>query len=117
MEGGREPILSERTPLIGVGYLGVVGRVDGSWYREIEDSGVFAQSLGIGLAFLSGILMTAYSSMLKLLVKMDTMQVVLMRGLLQALVMSIIILVKGLDFRATRELRVALILLMVALTG
>jgi len=111
-EGGRGPVLSERTPL-----LGVVGRVDGSWYQEIEDNGFFAQFLGIGLAFLSGVLMTAYSSMLKLLVTMDTMQVAAMRGLLQALVMAIIVLVKGLDFRQARELKVAFILILVAVTG
>jgi len=95
-----------------------IGRVvDGHWYQEIEDNRVFAQFLGIGLAFLSGILMTAYSSMLKLLVDMEAMQVVVIRGIMQSVLMAIVILVKRLDFRATRELRVAFILFLVALTG
>jgi len=98
---------NEETPLL--------GRVqEGPWY---EQSPLRKQIMGIGLALLSGILMTAYSSMLKLLVEMDTMQVAAMRGVMQALVMAAMMLYKGLEFRATRELRAAGILFWVAVTG
>ena len=46
------------------------------------------KSLGLILAFISGVLMTTYSSMLKLITVMDSMQVVIIRGALQLVIMG-----------------------------
>ena len=43
---------------------------------------------GLLLAFLSGVMMTTYSSLIKTLEEMDVMQVVVIRGLLQVSVMG-----------------------------
>ena len=49
--------------------------------------------LGICLAFFSGLIMTIYSAILKIIV-MDTLQVVVIRGLLQFTIMAAINLTK-----------------------
>ena len=75
------------------------------------------RSLGLTLAFVSGVLMTAYSSMIKILVDMDSMQVVVIRGLMQMILMGSIALYKGLSFRGAREPKVPLLLFLVSITG
>ena len=44
--------------------------------------------LGLLLAFLSGVMMTTYSSLIKTLQEMDVMQVVVIRGVLQVSIMG-----------------------------
>ena len=46
------------------------------------------RSFGLLLAFLSGVMMTTYSSLIKTLEEMDVMQVVVIRGLLQVSIMG-----------------------------
>ena len=46
------------------------------------------RSLGLLLAFLSGVMMTTYSSLIKTLEEMDVMQVVVIRGVLQVSIMG-----------------------------
>jgi len=75
------------------------------------------KSLGLILAFLSGILMTAYSSMIKMLDHMDSMQVVVIRGVLQLVVMGAISVYKKLSFTGPKERFIPLLLFLVSLTG
>jgi len=75
------------------------------------------RSLGLLLALLSGVLMTAYSTMIKLLDSMDSMQVVVMRGALQLIVMGSSALIKGASFRGAKERQVPWLLLLIALSG
>ena len=72
---------------------------------------------GLGLAFLSGVLMTAYSSMIKMLGQMDSMQVVIMRGVLQMVVMLIVALYKKLHFFGDKSRAIVIFLFLVAFTG
>ena len=46
------------------------------------------RSFGLLLAFVSGVMMTTYSSLIKTLEEMDVMQVVVIRGLLQVSIMG-----------------------------
>ena len=73
--------------------------------------------LGLLLAFLSGVFMTAYSSMIQMLDEMDSMQVVVIRGVLQLGLMGSIAWHKGLSFTGAQEQYVLLVLFFVALTG
>jgi len=75
------------------------------------------RSLGLLLALLSGVMMTAYSTMIKLLDSMDSMQVVVMRGALQLMVMGVSALAKGASFRGAKEIQVPWLLLLIALSG
>jgi len=75
------------------------------------------RSLGLFLALLSGVMMTAYSTMIKLLDSMDSMQVVVMRGALQLMVMGVSALAKGASFRGAKEIQVPWLLLLIALSG
>jgi len=75
------------------------------------------RSLGLLLALLSGVLMTAYSTMIKLLDSMDSMQVVVIRGALQMIVMGSSALIKGASFRGAKERQVPWLLLLIALSG
>ena len=61
--------------------------------------------------------MTAYSSMIKMLKDMDSMQVVVIRGVLQLLIMGAIAKYKKLSFRGTKEIKIAICLFFVAFTG
>ena len=70
------------------------------------------RSFGLLLAFVSGVLMTAYSSMIKMLDTMDSMQVVVIRGLLQLLVMGSVARYKKMSFRGTESRRIAALLLL-----
>jgi len=73
---------------------------------------------GLLLALLSGVLMTAYSSMIKLLVDMDSQQVVIIRGILQLVMMGSLALYKGFKFTPPRsEVRTWVILFFIGLTG
>jgi len=75
------------------------------------------RSLGLLLAFVSGVLMTAYSSMIKMLDEMDSMQVVVIRGILQLVLMGSIACYKRLSFTGAREHCVPTVLFLVSLTG
>jgi len=50
--------------------------------------------LGISIALSSGVFMTIYSSLLKLLIEMDSMQVALVRGVIQVIFMSLILVIQ-----------------------
>jgi uncharacterized membrane protein len=75
------------------------------------------RSLGLLVALLSGILMVAYSSLIKILVEMDSMQVVIIRGLLQMLIFGTIALFKRLSFRGEASLYTLAMLTVVSVTG
>ena len=75
------------------------------------------RSLGLLVALLSGILMVAYSSMIKILEEMDSMQVVIIRGLLQMLIFGGIALFKRLSFRGEASRYTLLMLVIVSVTG
>ena len=75
------------------------------------------KSLGLLLAFVSGVLMTAYSSMIKMLVEMDSMQVVVMRGGLQMLVMGSLAYYNKQSFTGPKDRYLPALLFLVSLTG
>ena len=79
--------------------------------------GFCTHSLGILLAFVSGIFMTAYSSMIKLLVDMDSMQVVVIRGAIQLILMGGLAIYKKNSFLGPRERNPTIFMFLVALTG
>ena len=60
-------------------------------------SSCLQRSLGLLLAFLSGILLTTFSALLKK-VTMDPMQVVIIRGVLQSLIMGCVAIYKKQSF-------------------
>ena len=60
-------------------------------------SSYLQRSLGLLLAFLSGILLTTFSALLKL-VTMDPMEVVIIRGVLQSLIMACVAIYKKQSF-------------------
>jgi len=84
---------------------------------KMPENELFTRSLGLLLAFISGVLMTAYSSMIKMLKDMDSMQVVVIRGVLQLVIMGAIAKYKKLSFRGTTEAKIAICLFFVAFTG
>ena len=75
------------------------------------------RSTGLLLAFLSGVLMTVYSSMIKFLVEMDSMQVVIIRGVIQAVVLGAVAYYKKMSFIGSKERCVPVILFFVSITG
>ena len=75
------------------------------------------RSTGLLLAFISGVLMTAYSAMIKFLVEMDSMQVVVIRGTMQAVLLGGVACYKKNSFLGKREPWVPLLIFLVALTG
>jgi len=75
------------------------------------------QFFGLLLAFISGILMTAYSSMIKMLDHMDSMQVVVMRGVLQLVIMGTYAVYKKFSFTGPKEKFLPLLIFLVSFTG
>ena len=75
------------------------------------------RSTGLLLAFASGILMTAYSAMIKFLDEMDSMQVVIIRGTMQAVILGSVAAYNKSSFIGKRERWVPLLLFLVAFTG
>jgi len=71
---------------------------------------------GIFLAFLSGVFMTIYSSLLKLLIEMDSLQVALVRGVLQVIIMALI-LAKQTGWSGLKNFRTSVILGGIAISG
>ena len=65
-------------------------------------SSCLQRSLGLLLAFLSGILLTTFSALLKM-VTMDPMQVVIIRGVLQSLIMGCVAIYKKQSFKGEIE--------------
>lgn len=84
---------------------------------KLTENEFCTRSLGLLLAFISGVLMTAYSSMIKMLRDMDSMQVVVIRGVMQLVIMGAIAKYKKLSFRGTTEVKIAICLFFVAFTG
>ena len=85
--------------------------------REVKLSSQCSRSLGLLLAFISGIMMTTYSSMIKMLDRMDPMQVVVIRGVLQFSIMGSIAIYKSLSFWGLEDRRMTFYLSLVAITG
>ena len=82
------------------------------------ETGLLTRSFGLLLAFISGVLMTAYSSMIKMLEVMDPMQVVVVRGVLQLVIMGSIARYKNISWRGGSDnTRTSLLLFLVAATG
>jgi len=75
------------------------------------------RSFGLLLAFLSGVLMTAYSSMIKMLHEMDSMQVIIIRGVIQLLVFLIVALYKKHSFVGDAKKNTLIFLFLVVVTG
>ena len=61
--------------------------------------------------------MTAYSSMIKIVKDMDSMQLVVIRGLLQLVIMGLIAKYKNLPFLGPRTPKISCLLFLVAFTG
>ena len=84
---------------------------------KLRESELCTRFFGLFLAFISGVMMTTYSSMIKMLDEMDTMQVVVIRGFLQFSIMGSIALYKRLSFRGTTDRKIGLYLFVLAFTG
>ena len=84
---------------------------------KLKENEALLRTMGLLLAFISGVLMTAYSSMIKMLKDMDSMQVVVIRGVMQLVIMGSIAKYKKLSFRGTTESKMAICLFFVAFTG
>ena len=70
------------------------------WPKEkLRDNKCLTRYLGLILAFISGVMMTTYSSMIKMLETMDSMQVVVIRGSLQFFIMGSIAIYKNVPFK------------------
>eukprot|EP00088_Acartia_fossae_P008244 TRINITY_DN13925_c0_g1_i1.p1 TRINITY_DN13925_c0_g1~~TRINITY_DN13925_c0_g1_i1.p1 ORF type:complete len:486 (+),score=101.79 TRINITY_DN13925_c0_g1_i1:36-1493(+) len=108
----RSSRLSSAMSFVSVASSRISSRVDVESGKEL-----CGRSLGLLLAFVSGVIMTAYSSMLKMLVEMDSTQVVVIRGFLQLTIMGCIALYKQFSFIGARERFVPFTLFLVALTG
>jgi len=88
------------------------------WSRlKLPENSSSKRYLGLLLAFISGVMMTTYSSMIKMLDTMDSMQVVVIRGSLQFFIMGSIAMYKNVPFKGTDNRRVAMLLFIVAFTG
>ena len=100
-------------------FVSVASSFRSSKWSEVKmpENELFTRSFGLILAFISGVLMTAYSSMIKMLKDMDSMQVVVIRGVMQLVIMGMIAKYKKLSFRGTTELKIAGCLFLVAFTG
>ena len=87
--------------------------------KSSQHGELLARSFGLLLAFISGVLMTAYSSMIKMLDSMDSMQVVVVRGLIQFLVMLTVAQVKNISIKCgyIESYKTVVLLLLVAVTG
>lgn len=104
-------------------------------WPKLPESKSVTRYLGLFLAFISGVMMTTYSSMIKMLDTMDSMQVVVIRGSLQFFIMGSIAMYKNIPLKGnlfiqfifmifdfiistgTDNRRVAMLLFIVAFTG
>ena len=68
-------------------------------WPKLPESKSVTRYLGLFLAFISGVMMTTYSSMIKMLDTMDSMQVVVIRGSLQFFIMGSIAIYKNVPFK------------------
>jgi len=85
---------------------------------QLDDEGVVhTKLLGLSLALLSGVLMTVYSSLLKLLEETPSMQVVVVRGMLQQMVMAVVLMKRGTNPCSTKQPMAIFLLTAVAATG
>ena len=100
------PFYSEADPILPSGHdsagIGTndYGSRDHDYPSDPQPSSQSCQKryLGLLLAFLSGILLTTFSALLKL-VKMDPMEVVIIRGVLQSLIMACVAIYKKQSFK------------------
>ena len=104
--------LSSTISVISLASSNISSRVDFEATRSL-----CMRSLGLLLAFMSGVLMTAYSSMIKMLDEMDSLQVVVMRGALQIAVMLVVAMYKNLSFCGDKKRMTLIFLFLVAVTG
>ena len=83
--------------------------------KEKAQGGACSAYKGLFLAFLSGLLMTVYTTLIQELENMDTMVLVIIRGFLQMLITGINTVHRGVPFLAVDNRRANFILLMVAI--
>ena len=82
--------------------------------KEKAQGGACSAYKGLFLAFLSGLLMTVYTTLIQELENMDTMVLVIIRGFLQMLITGINTVHRGVPFLAVDNRRANIILLLVA---
>jgi len=93
------------------------GSNDSGLLRTSPQKTHLRRCLGIFLAFLSGVFMTIYSSLLNLLIEMDSLQVVLVRGVMQVLVMSLLLIKQTGSWSGLNNFRAISILIAIAASG
>ena len=102
-----DPILPTRQEQLGSLDSGRRKRIKDYGSRDPDSSGdppppgpssCLQRSLGLLLAFLSGVLLTTFSALLKM-VTMDPMQVVVIRGGLQTIIMGCVAIYKSQSFK------------------
>jgi len=88
-----------------------------SFMSSIYKSNVFQRSFGLIVAFISGVMMTGYSSMILMVQDMDPMQLLVIRGVLQMVAFGCIAKCKKSSFRGTPTLKISFLLFLLAFTG
>ena len=96
------------------GRNGIKNKKDKEEKEEKAEGGVCSSYKGLFLAFLSGLLMTVYTTLIQELENMDTMVLVIIRGFLQMLTTGINTVHRGVPFLAVDSRRANIILLLVA---
>ena len=86
-------------------------------WPKLPESKSVTRYLGLFLAFISGVMMTTYSSMIKMLDTMDSMQVVVIRGSLQFFIMGSIAIYKNVPFKGNLFIQIILIWFYKTITG
>ena len=89
----------------------------GDGNSETRKQSCWKQHLGLLLAFMSGLLFTLFTSMIKLLDSMPPSQLVMVRGLLQTLVTAALALHRHLPFLGPDTRTLLLVLLNAAVGG
>merc|ERR1712038_517368 len=100
---------------ISKGRNGIEEKKDKKEKEEKAEGGACSTYKGLFLAFLSGLLMTVYTTLIQELENMDTMVLVIIRGFLQLLITGINTVHRGVPFLAVDNRRANIILLMVAI--
>ena len=97
------------------GRNGIEDKKDKEEKEEKAEGGACSAYKGLFLAFLSGLLMTVYTTLIQELENMDTMVLVIIRGFLQMLITGINTVHRGVPFFTVDNRRANFILLMVAI--
>merc|ERR1712038_1403714 len=100
---------------ISKGRNGIEEKKDKKEKEEKAEGGACSTYKGLFLAFLSGLLMTVYTTLIQELENMDTMVLVIIRGFLQLLITGINTVHRGVPFLAVDNRRANIILLLVAI--